>query len=125
VESQECAARRHGRWHGAAEWKDVTVDLGFVMSNDGHNFREPKHEWTLLQRGKDGEWDQGGLLQGQGFENIGSRPSSTTAPGTRPHRWNTPATRRSRHRHVLPRDRFADLVVDTSGEGPATTNCPR
>lgn len=62
-----------GRWHGAKDWKDVTVDLGFVMSNDGLRFREPLHEWTFLKRGSDGEWDQGGLLQGQGFENIGAQ----------------------------------------------------
>ena len=63
----------YGRWHGAKEWKDITVDLGFVVSNDGLNFREPAHEWTFLKRGEDGAWDQGGLLQGQGFENVGDQ----------------------------------------------------
>lgn len=40
-----------GRWHGAADWDDISIDLGFVISNDGVNFREPAHEFTFLQRG--------------------------------------------------------------------------
>lgn len=115
----------YGRWHGAAAWKDVTVDLGLVLSNDGHNFREPKHEWTLLERGKDGEWDQGGVIQGQGFENIGGQtfvyygawdPRGTGGPEVK---------RGGVGIAVLPRDRFADLVVDTSGEGPGDYQMPK
>ncbi|WP_026876566.1 carbohydrate binding domain-containing protein [Jiangella gansuensis] len=41
----------YGLWHGAAGWDDVTIDLGFVISNDGVNFREPAHEFTFLERG--------------------------------------------------------------------------
>jgi hypothetical protein len=63
----------YGLWHGAEEWSGRTIDLGFVVSNDGINFREPLTEWTFLQRGEDGAWDQGGLLQGQGFANVGDR----------------------------------------------------
>ena len=113
-----------GRWHGAAEWKDVTVDLGFVMSNDGLNFREPKHEWTFLERGKDGEWDQGGVLQGQGFENIGERTFVYYGA------WDPRATgggevaRGGVGIAILPRDRFADLVVDESGKGPGDYQLP-
>ena len=115
----------YGRWHGAAAWKDVTVDLGLVLSNDGHNFREPKHEWTFLERGKDGEWDQGGVIQGQGFENIGGQtfvyygawdPRGTGGPEVK---------RGGVGIAVLPRDRFADLVVDTSGEGPGDYQMPK
>ena len=113
-----------GRWHGAAEWKDVRVDLGFVMSNDGLNFREPKHEWTFLERGKDGEWDQGGLLQGQGFENIGEQTFVYYGA------WDPRATggaevpRGGVGIALLPRDRFADLVVDESGRGPGDYQLP-
>lgn len=115
----------YGRWHGAAEWKDVSVDLGFVMSNDGHTFREPKHEWTLLERGKDGEWDQGGIIQGQGFENIGEQtfvyygawdPRGTGGPEVK---------RGGVGIAALPRDRFADLMVDTSAEGPGDYQLPK
>ena len=115
----------YGRWHGAAEWKDVRIDIGLVMSNDGLTFREPKHEWTFLERGKDGEWDQGGLLQGQGFENIGEQ--TFVYYGT----WDPRPTggpevpRGGVGIAVLPRDRFADLMVDTSGEGPGDYQLPQ
>lgn len=114
----------YGRWHGAAEWKDVTVDLGLVLSNDGHHFREPKNEWTFLERGKDGQWDQGGVLQGQGFENIGEQtfiyygawdPRVTGGPEVK---------RGGVGIALLPRDRFADLRVDTSAEGPGDYQLP-
>jgi hypothetical protein len=115
----------YGRWHGAAEWKDVRIDLGLVMSNDGLNFREPKHEWTFLERGKDGEWDQGGLLQGQGFENIGEQ--TFVYYGT----WDPRPTggkevpRGGVGVAVLPRDRFGDLVFDPTNEGPADYQLPK
>jgi hypothetical protein len=113
-----------GRWHGAAEWKDVRVDLGFVLSNDGLNFREPQHEWTFLERGADGQWDQGGVLQGQGFENIGEQtfvyygawdPRATGGPEV---------PRGGLGIAMLPRDRFGALKVDTSGEGPGDYQLP-
>lgn len=113
-----------GLWHGAKEWKDITIDLGFVVSNDGLNFREPAHEWTFLNRGEDGEWDQGGLLQGQGFENIGDEtfiyygawdPRPTGGP---------PQPRGGVGIAVLPRDRFGCLVVETVGKGPGDYQLP-
>ena len=113
-----------GRWHGAAEWKDVTVDLGFVLSNDGLNFREPKHEWTFLERGKDGEWDQGGLLQGQGFESIGNETFIYYGAWD-PRHWENTPERGGIGIAKLPRDRFADLVVDTSSEGPGDYQLPK
>lgn len=114
----------YGRWHGAAEWKDVTVDLGFVVSNDGLTFREPAREWTFLKRGEDGAWDQGGLLQGQGFENVGDEtfiyygtwnPRGTGGP---------PVPRGGVGIAVLPRDRFGALRVDESGRGPGDYQAP-
>lgn len=63
----------YGMWHGGDGWDKRTIDLGFVISNDGTHFREPMTEWTMLPRGEDGEWDQGGLLQGQGFANVGDQ----------------------------------------------------
>lgn len=114
----------YGRWHGAAEWQDVRVDLGMVLSNDGLNFREPRHEWTLLEHGADGAWDQGGLLQGQGFENVGDEtrlyygawdPRPTGGPA-RP--------RGGVGLAVLPRDRFGALSVDLEREGPGDYQLP-
>lgn len=111
----------YGRWHGAKEWKDITVDLGFVVSNDGLNFREPAHEWTFLKRGDDGSWDQGGLLQGQGFENVADR--TLVYYGTWDPRIKN-APRGGVGIATLPRDRFADLVVEESGKGTGDYQLP-
>jgi len=111
----------YGRWHGAKEWKDITLDLGFVVSNDGLNFREPAHEWTFLPRGEDGAWDEGGLLQGQGFENIGEQ--SLIYYGA----WD-PRQRAAPRGGVgiafVPRDRFGALVVEEIGKGPGDYQLP-
>lgn len=111
-----------GLWHGAAEWENITVDLGFVMSNDGVHFREPMHEWTFLEHGADGQWDQGGLLQGQGFENIGEETFIYYGA------WD-PRARGEPRGGVgiakLPRDRFAALVVEEAGKGPGDYQLPQ
>ncbi|MFK8115574.1 MAG: hypothetical protein AB8B91_25480 [Rubripirellula sp.] len=106
-----------GVWHGTAEWKDLTIDLGFVISNDGVHFREPMVEWTLIERGVDGEWDQGGLLQGQGFENIGEQTWIYYGAWD-PRAWESSPPRGGIGLATLPRDRFADLIVDESTKGP-------
>ena len=106
----------YGRWHGSVEWKDVSVDLGFVVSNDGLNFREPQNEWTFLKRGDDGQWDQGGLLQGQGFENIGEQTFVYYGAWDPRHSQNEPK-RGGMGIAMLPRDRFGELMVDTSSTG--------
>jgi len=111
----------YGRWHGAKEWKDVTIDLGFVVSNDGLNFREPAREWTFLARGDDGAWDQGGLLQGQGFENVDDRTLIYYGA------WDPrlkDAPRGGVGIATLPRDRFGDLVVEEAGKGPGDYQLP-
>lgn len=115
----------YGRWHGAAEWRDVRIDLGFVMSNDGLHFREPKHEWTFIGRGKDGEWDQGGLIQGQGFENIGDKTFIYYGAWDPRATGGTPQPRGGVGIATLPRDRFADLLMDTSAEGPGNYQLPQ
>jgi hypothetical protein len=111
----------YGRWHGAKEWKDITVDLGFVVSNDGLNFREPAREWTFLHRGDDGAWDEGGVLQGQGFETIGEQTFIYYGA------WD-PRQRGAPRGGVgiatLPRDRFGDLVVELAGKGPGDYQLP-
>lgn len=111
----------YGRWHGAKEWKDITIDLGFLVSNDGLQFREPAHEWTFLERGKDGQWDQGGLLQGQGFENIDDQTLIYYGAWD-PREKNVP--RGGVGIATLPRDRFAALVVETIGQGPEDYQLP-
>jgi hypothetical protein len=59
-----------GLWHGAKKWENRSMDLGLLISNDGINFREPIADNVFIPRGKEGEWDQGGLIQGQGFANV-------------------------------------------------------
>ncbi len=63
----------YGLWHGAEAWEDRSMDLGFLLSNDGINFREPISDYVLIKSGAEGDWDHGGLIQGQGFDNIGEK----------------------------------------------------
>lgn len=105
-----------GMWHGTTEWKDLIIDLGFVVSNDGLRFREPAHEHIFLKRGEDGDWDQGGLLQGQGFENVGDRTYIYYGAWD-PRAWQNSPPRGGVGIATLPRDRFASLVVDETTKG--------
>lgn len=112
-----------GLWHGAKEWKDISIDLGFVISNDGLNFREPAHERTFLKSGEDGAWDQAGLLQGQGFENIGDETFIYYGAWD-PRHWKDAPARGGVGIAKLPRDRFGDLVVETVGKGSGDYQLP-
>jgi len=113
-----------GIWHGAKDWENVTVDLGFVVSNDGVQFREPAHEWVFLKRGKDGAWDQGGLLQGQGFENIGDQ-TFVYYGAWDPRHWQGSPPRGGVGIVTLPRDRFATLRVDETTKGKGDYQLPK
>lgn len=112
-----------GLWHGAKEWPDITIDLGFVLSNDGVSFREPAHEWTFIKRGEDGAWDQGGVIQGQGFENIGEE-TFVYYGSWDPRHWKEAPPRGGVGIAKVPRDRFGDLVVETVGKGPGNYQQP-
>lgn len=112
-----------GIWHGMKDWKDVTVDLGFTLSNDGLRFREPAHERTFLERGKDGEWDQGGLLQGQGFENVGDQTFIYYGAWD-PRAWQSAPPRGGVGIATLPRDRFGDLRADETTKGAGNYQMP-
>src|SRR5690606_26434609 len=63
----------YGLWHGAEQWEDRSMDMGLLVSNDGINFREPISDFVLIEAGTEGDWDHGGLIQGQGFYNIGDK----------------------------------------------------
>lgn len=61
-----------GFWRGAKDWTGVVHPLGFLVSNDGLHFREPIPNFIFAEIVEDGrDWDDGGLSQGQGFENVG------------------------------------------------------
>lgn len=109
-----------GLWQGARTWPEVTIDLGLLVSNDGLYFREPMPEFVYIPIGPDGAWDQGGLMQGEGFENVGDKtyiyygaadPRTWTA-GDKP----IPA-RGGVGLAILPRDRLGHLRVRDYGEG--------
>jgi hypothetical protein len=112
-----------GMWHGTPEWKDLTIDLGFVVSNDGIKFREPASDHIFLKRGDDGAWDQGGLLQGQGFENVGDQTLIYYGAWD-PRAWQGSPPRGGVGIATLPRDRFADLIVDKTTEGSGDYQMP-
>src|SRR5262249_57710026 len=63
----------YGLWHGAREIKDRRMDLGLLVGNDGVHFREPIPDFAFLRAGQDGEWDQRGLVHGQGYLNVGEK----------------------------------------------------
>lgn len=113
-----------GMWHGTPEWKDLTIDLGLLVSNNGIHFREPAHEHIFLSRGKDGEWDQGGLLQGQGFENVGEQTYIYYGAWD-PRGWEKSPRRGGVGIATLPRDRFAHFVVDKRTEGRGDYQMPK
>lgn len=112
----------YGLWEGAPKWPGVTIDMGFVISNDGIYFREPAHEFKIIPIGPDGAWDQGGLMQGQGFENVGDKTYIYYGAAD-PRTWTSgdkPIPPRGGVGLVtLPRDRFGALRVRDLGEGDA------
>ena len=86
----------YGQWHGhpSGDRRLLTMDLGLVVSNDGLHYREPIPDFRIVPAAEDG-WllPQGlvppvghtavhfpGLIQGQGFENIGDETLSWYVP---------------------------------------------
>jgi len=111
----------YGMWEGGSrEFKDIIIHQGFVISNDGIYFREPAHEFVFLPVGPDGTWDEGGLMQGQGFENVGDKTyiyyGSCDLRTWTGYKKPIPP-RGSVGLATLPRDRFGDLSVFDTGEG--------
>ena len=60
-----------GHWQGATNWAGRRIDLGLVTSISGYQFREPERDFIFAKAGEQDEWDAGGLLQGQGFAQVG------------------------------------------------------
>lgn len=116
----------HGLWHGgdpgSAAWDDVTVDLGLTVSNDGLRFREPIADHVFISRGEDGQWDQGGLLMSQAFENIGDKTFIYYG------HWD-PRVGRSYNKRggfgavTFPCDRFASLSTKKKDKNASLVTC--
>ncbi len=58
---------------GASHLLGTHIDLGLLISNDGIHYREPVPDFKIISRGKEGEWDDVALLQGNAFVNEGDK----------------------------------------------------
>ncbi|MBT3272752.1 MAG: hypothetical protein HN368_06335 [Spirochaetales bacterium] len=111
----------YGIWHGGRDWPEHSIDLGFLVSNDGTHFREPAVESVFIRRGDDGEWDQGGLIQGQGFENVGDE--TYIWYGAWDPRFHSPfRPRGGLGLAILERDRFGALTPYKDGRASLVTS---
>ena len=108
----------YGLWHGSTLWTERRMDLGFVVSNDGVHFREPVPDHVFLKAGKDNEWDRRGLLQGQGYENVGDQTYIYYGTWDLSAEVDPPA---SIGLATLRRDGFGCLSTRFPGEGALTT----
>jgi len=109
-----------GLWQGGKTWPEVTIDLGLLISNDAIHFREPIPDFVYIPIGPDGAWDQGGLMQGEGFENVGDKTYLYYGAAD-PRTWTAadkpiPA-RGGVGLATLPRDRLGHFRVRDYGEG--------
>jgi hypothetical protein len=108
----------YGLWHGSTYWNERRMDLGFVFSNDGIHFREPVPDHVFLPAGKDDEWDRRGLIQGQGYENVGDQTYVYYGTWDLSAEVDPPA---SIGLATLRRDGFGYLSTRWPGEGGLTT----
>ena len=108
----------YGLWHGSTYWTERRMDLGLVLSNDGVHFREPVADFVFLAAGKDNEWDRRGLIQGQGYENVGEQTYVYYGTWDLSAEVDPPA---SIGLATLRRDGFGYLSTRWPGEGGLTT----
>ena len=94
----------YGQWHGPQnnDRRHVDMDLGLVVSNDALHYREPIPDFRMVEAAEDDfehlptpmNFKHSGLVQGQGFENVGDETLFWYAPwpeqlsnGVRVARW--------------------------------------
>lgn len=80
----------YGQWHGPEndDRRHVDMDLGLVVSNDALHYREPVPDFRMVAAGEDDfehlptpmNFKHSGLVQGQGFENVGDETLFWYAP---------------------------------------------
>ena len=80
----------YGQWHGPDnnDRRHVDMDLGLVVSNDALHYREPIPDFRIVEAGEDDfehlptpmYFKHAGLVQGQGFENVGEETLFWYAP---------------------------------------------
>jgi hypothetical protein len=123
----------YGQWHGTTirpqsgeRLAGLTVDLGFVISNDALHYREPIPSFVMVPRGKPGEWDSQCLLQANAFYNSGTETYIWYSHWDLDRQYKLVQENQSNDRQAigllkLPRDRFGYLSKlingDSSGVG--------
>ena len=80
----------YGQWHGPEndDRRHVDMDLGLVVSNDALHYREPIPDFRMVAAAEDDfehlprtmNFKHAGLVQGQGFENVGDETLFWYAP---------------------------------------------
>jgi hypothetical protein len=111
-----------GLFHGKPGSDDHPMDLGFLVSNDGIRFREPQPDFAFVPRGQPGSWESQGVLQGQGFENVGDRTYVWYGG------WNNDVTRPDTHAEIglvtLRRDGFGSLSPKEASSPAVVVSAP-
>jgi len=128
----------YGQWHhpineGDPEYhgEAVSVDLGFLVSNDGLHFREPAPGYPLIERTEELSWDRefkdntdrDNLLLIQGpilnHEDKTFIYYSATTPGG-----NVAGVKMNVGLATLPRDRFGSLGLIETSRAARFMTCP-
>jgi hypothetical protein len=111
----------YGQWHGpmirpkpGERLAGLTIDLGFVISNDALHYREPVPDFVMVPRGKPGQWDSQCLLQANAFYNSDTETYIWYSHWDLDNQYKLVAANESSDRQAigllkLPRDRFGYL----------------
>jgi hypothetical protein len=118
----------YGMWHGptiqpkpGVRLAGLTIDLGFVISNDALHYREPVPRFAMVQRGAEGQWDSQALLQGNAYYNSDTETYIWYSHWDLDNQFtNIPKQVSSRRQAIgllkLPRDRFGYLSKTIIGK---------
>jgi hypothetical protein len=64
----------YGQYHNETnDRRTSTCDIGFIVSNNALNFREPLPDFKMIPSFEEPDRAEQRLIQGQGFQNIGDR----------------------------------------------------
>lgn len=118
----------YGMWHGpmikptkTTRLAGLTIDLGFVISNDAMHYREPVRRFKMVPRGAPGEWDSQCLLQANAYYNSDTETYIWYSHWDLDNQFDAIKEKKSSPRQAigllkLPRDRFGYLSKLLIGE---------
>lgn len=132
----------YGRWHGGAitgkrsHLDGLTMDLGFLVSNDAIHYREPVPDFAFMTPGGYGDWDQITLEQANAWYNTDKETYIWYTNWDPGQPWPLPAlpkrvenaTPNSIGLATLPRDRFGYVqkeILALPARGTKTPALPR